>query len=242
VILTGLAAVAVLAGAVVRGYAGFGASMFWVASLSLIYAPAGVIPSVLALEVLASLVLLPAVAASVEWRSMSWMLAATLVTMPAGVLLLSTLPARPMRLVVAVAILVGTLATAWGADLAGGRGRRTALTAGAISGVVNGSTGVGGPPAVLLYFSPSTEAAVGRATLIAYFLATDSAGFGYMALGGLVDRTVLLHTALFAPVALVGITAGQWLFQRHGARGFRRVVISVLLLLSVAMLLRAFTS
>lgn len=233
------AVLAVLAGGLVRGYAGFGASMFWVASLSLVYAPASVVPTVLALEVVASLGLLPAVYSRVEWRSMSWMLAATLVTMPLGVAVLAVLPDRPMRIVVAVAILIGTLAMAGGIDLARSGGRRTALAAGAVSGVVNGSTGLGGPPAVLLYFSPGKEVAVGRATLIAYFLATDAFGFAYMALYGLVDRPVLVHAAVFVPVAVVGIVVGQKLFTRHGARGFRAVVVVTLLVLAGAMLVRS---
>lgn len=233
------ACVAVLAGAVVRGYAGFGASMFWVASLSLIYAPAHVVPTVLVLEVVASLVLLPSVFRQVQWRSMAWMLAATLVTTPLGVALLSVLPARPMRIVVAVAILLATSAMACGFDLSRGRGVRTALTAGGVSGVVNGSTGIGGPPAVLLYFSPGTAAAVGRATLVAYFLGTDASGFGYMAAYGLVDGTVLRHALVFAPLSIVGIAVGQRLFHRLGDRGFRRAVIAVLFALSLTMLLRA---
>lgn len=233
------AVLAVLAGGLVRGYAGFGASMFWVASLSLVYAPVSVVPTVLALEVVASLGLLPAVYSRVEWRSMSWMLAATLVTMPLGVALLAVLPDRPMRIVVAMAILIGTLAMAGGTDLARSGGRRATLAAGAVSGVVNGSTGLGGPPAVLLYFSPGKEVAVGRATLIAYFLATDSSGFAYMAVYGLVDRPVLVHAAVFVPLALVGIFVGQKLFSRHGARGFRAVVVVTLLALAVAMLVRS---
>lgn len=232
------AAAAVLAGAVVRGYTGFGASMFWVASLSLIYPPAGVVPTVLALEVLASLTLLPSVTHEVHWRSMRWMLAATVLTMPIGVALLSALPARPMRLVVAVAILLGTLALASGARIAGRPGFRTALTAGSVSGIVNGSTGIGGPPAVLLYFSGDTAQEVGRATLIAYFLGTDAIGFAMMAATGLVDGSVVAHAAIFAPLALGGIACGQRVFRRTGGRGFRRVVLAVLGLLSIAMLVR----
>ena len=234
-----MACVAVLAGAVVRGYTGFGASMFWVASLSLIYAPASVVPTVLMLEVVSSLVLLPSVIGHVQWRSMSWMLAATIVTMPFGVALLAVLPERPMRVVVAAAILLATLALVGGVKLAGEPGRRTALTAGSVSGLVNGSTGIGGPPAVLLYFSGDTEAKVGRATLIAYFLATDAIGSIYMALYGLVDMSVLTHAAIFAPLALVGIALGQHVFGRTGGSGFRGVVVTVLLVLSVAMLARA---
>jgi uncharacterized membrane protein YfcA len=233
------AAVAVLAGALVRGYTGFGASMFWVASLSLIYAPAGVVPTVLALEVLSSLALLPSVARHVHWRSMSWMLAATLVTMPVGVALLSVLSAQSMRVMVASAILFATLALASGLRLTGRPSACTALAAGAVSGVVNGSTGIGGPPAVLLYFSGTTEHQAGRATLIAYFLGTDAAGFALMAVAGLVDRSVLVHAAVFAPLALAGIAVGQSLFRRTGGHGFRAVVLVVLGLLSAAMLVRA---
>jgi uncharacterized protein len=233
------AAVAVLIGAVVRGYAGFGASMFWVASLALVYPPSTVVPTVLALEVVASLVLLRGNTSHVEWGSMSWMLAATAVTTPFGVLLLAVVPEDPMRVVVAIAILLGTLATASGVDLSRGSGRGSAITAGAVSGVVNGSTGTGGPPAVLLYFSPSRSVEVGRATLIVYFLGTDAVGLVIMWIGGLVDREVFRHAALFTPLALVGILAGQWLFRRHGDRGFRRVVVALLLALSVTMLVRA---
>lgn len=234
-----IACFAVLVGAIVRGYAGFGASMFWVASLSLIYAPATVVPTVLMLEVLASLILLPSVLGHVQWRSMSWMLAATIVTMPFGVALLAVLPERPMRLIVAVAILLGTVAMASGVKLAGEPGRRTALTAGSVSGLINGSTGIGGPPAVLLYFSGDTEAKVGRATLIAYFLATDAVGTVYMAIYGLVDTTVVTHAVIFAPLALIGIFVGKQTFRLVGDRGYRKVVIAVLFALSVAMLVRA---
>lgn len=234
-----LAAAAVLLGALVRGYAGFGASMFWVASLSLIYPPASVVPTVLALEVLASLLLLPSVIKEVHWRSMGWMLLGTVLTMPAGVALLSVLPAREMRIVVAVAILLATLALASGLRLSGHPGRWTALAGGSVSGVVNGSTGMGGPPAVLLYFSGATAHQVGRATLIGYFLGTDAIGFAMMAAAGLVDGQVLWHSVIFAPLAFAGTAAGKSVFVRTRGRGLRGVVLALLLSLSVAMLARA---
>lgn len=237
--LIALASVAVLLGALVRGYTGFGASMMWVASLSLIYPPASVVPTVLALEVIASVTLLPAVFRSVQWRSMRWMLLSTVATMPLGIALLSTLPERQMRVVVAGSILAATVAVACGMSLATRPGPGAALTAGSISGLMNGSTGMGGPPAVLLYFSSTISAHDGRATLIAYFLATDAIGFALMAAYGLVDSVVLSHTVWFAPLTLGGIAAGQHLFRRTGGTGFRTTVLGVLTLLSLAMLGRA---
>lgn len=238
--LIALACTAVLVGALVRGYTGFGASMIWVASLSLIYPPASVVPTVLALEVLASVTLLPPVVRSVQWRSMRWMLLATVATMPLGIALLSALPAREMRIVVAVAVLAATLAVACGVSVTARPGRAAALAAGSVSGLMNGATGVGGPPAVLLYFSSAIPTAAARATLIAYFLATDAIGFALMAGYGLVDSVVLSHTLWLAPVALAGTAAGQHLFRRTGGSGFRATVLGLLALLSLAMLGRAF--
>jgi uncharacterized membrane protein YfcA len=233
-----LASAAVLAGAVVRGFTGFGASMFWVASLSLVYAPSSVVPTVLALEVLASLVLLPAVHREIHWRSMRWLFLGTVLTMPLGVYLLSVVPERPMRLVVALVILAATLAVASGVHVGHRRGPGAAVGAGSVSGVFNGATGIGGPPVVLFYLSGTSSHEVGRATLVAYFLGVDAIGFAMMAGVGLVDSAVLVHTALFAPLALGGIALGQVAFQRSGGAGYRRVVIGVLLMLSVAMLVR----
>lgn len=232
------AGAAILAGALVRGYSGFGASMFWVGTLSLVFAPATVVPTVLALEVLASLVLSTGVRGRVEWRSMSWLLLGTVVTMPLGVQLLTVLPERPMRVVVALAVLAGTLTLAVGVRAASPVGRGTALVAGGVCGVVNGSTGIGGPPAVLLYFSRATAHDVSRATLIVYFLATDAIGLLMMSWAGLVDGTVAAQAALLAPLAVVGILAGQQLFRRTGGRSFRGVVLGILAVLSLAILVR----
>lgn len=60
----------VLVGAFVKGYSGFGASMMWVASLSLVLPPHRVVPMVLLWEVGSSLQLLPAVWRNIEWRSL----------------------------------------------------------------------------------------------------------------------------------------------------------------------------
>lgn len=52
-------ALAVIAGAYLKGYTGFGASMLWVTSLSLILPPLQVVPMVLMFEVATSIYLLP---------------------------------------------------------------------------------------------------------------------------------------------------------------------------------------
>jgi uncharacterized membrane protein YfcA len=237
--VTLLAAVAVLVGGLVRGYSGFGASMVWIASLSLVYPPASVVSTVLLVEVLASLALLPTVRGEVEWHSMRGLLVTSVLTMPVGVALLADVSGETMRVIVAFAILAATIAVGAGVQPFGEPGLRGALLAGSVSGLADGSTGIGGPPAVLFYFARGRRVDVGRATLIAYFLGTDSVGVLFMALAGLVDRTVLVHSAVFAPAAMLGVTAGHRIFHRRADQGFRAFVLVLLVCLSLAILVRA---
>ncbi len=87
--------VAVFGGALVRGYTGFGSSLIWVSSLSLVLPPVIVVPAVYLLEIAASAHLLPRVWRKIEWRSLRWLLLGTFVATPPGVYLLSALPASP---------------------------------------------------------------------------------------------------------------------------------------------------
>jgi len=228
----------VLAGGFVRGYSGFGASMLWVASLSLVYPPALVVPAVLILEVFASVVLARSVWRDVEWGSVRWLLLGTLLLTPAGVLLLDVVPERPMRFAVGATILLGVLAMGFGKRRHGAPSRQACLVAGSVSGLVNGATGIGGPPATILYFS-GEDVHVGRSTLIMYFLVMDSFAVTLMAFRGLVDGQVVQMSAVLAPLAFGGIWLGKLSYQKFGVRGLRTFVLVVLGVLGCATLTRA---
>ena len=68
---------AVIVGAYLKGYTGFGASMLWVTSLSLVLPPLQVVPMVLMFEVATSVYLLPQVWKQVQWKSIVVLLVGT---------------------------------------------------------------------------------------------------------------------------------------------------------------------
>ncbi len=166
------AVVAVFCGAFVRGYAGFGSSMIWVSSLSLVFPPILVIPAVFLLEIAASANLLPRVWREVEWRSLRWLLAGAVVATPAGLYLLAALPAAPVRIAIAIIILAATILLWRGFAWRAVPGAWPAAAAGMLAGAMNGGTGIGGPPVILFYFSSPAAVGVSRASVIAFLLAS----------------------------------------------------------------------
>src|SRR5204862_7412901 len=107
--LLGYVALCVLAAFVVRGYTGFGSSLVAVSALSLVLPPARIVPAIFALEILASVSLLPSVRRDVNWRSLVWIVGGCVAATPLGVLVLAHAPVRAMRLGVSLVVLVAAL-------------------------------------------------------------------------------------------------------------------------------------
>jgi uncharacterized membrane protein YfcA len=229
----------VFAAAVVRGYSGFGFAMVAVPALSLLRSPAEIVPMVVVLDIAAGAHLLPSVWGDVDWRSLRWLLAGMLLSTPLGVWVLASAPAAAMRTLVSVAVLVVSVALWRGFSLRQIPGPRATFATGAASGLLNGSAAIGGPPAILFYFSSPAGAAVSRASLTMYFLGTDTVAAGFGAAYGLLTVEALVRAVvLLAPLGL-GVLIGNRRFIHSNPESFRRVVIVLLLLLSIAGLIRA---
>ena len=218
-------ALAVLIAGIIRGYSGFGFSIIATTSMTLVLPPVDVIPVVLVLEILASAWLLPRVWKQIDWKSLSWLSAGVLIGTPPGVYLLAHVPARPMRAGIALSIMVLVVLLWRGFHLKKMPARTRTAATGLVSGLLNGSAAIGGPPVILFYFSSPAGATVSRASIIAYFLGTDSLVWVLSLAHGLVTiKTGILSGILCAPL-LLGIFLGNRFFSHSKEGAFKRKVL-----------------
>ena len=233
------AAAVVLIAGFVRGYSGFGFSMITVLSLSLVFQPTTIVPAILLWEIAASLCLLPGVWRSIDWRSLVWLFLGVCLGTPVGVYLLANLPVRPMRIAISLAVIALAFLMMKGFRLQYRPGPGLTSLAGAASGVFNGAAAIGGPPAILFYFSTPTGAAVGRASLIAFFFATDIYAAGACLMNGLLTKSTLLLAGPLLPVLALGVILGGRFFSGADEAGFRKRVLGILTFLSAVSLVKA---
>lgn len=230
---------AVAAGAYLKGYTGFGASMLWMTSLSLVLPPLQVVPMVLMFEVVTSIALLPQIWKDVRWRSIGLLLLGTWAATPVGIYALSTLPATPVRLALAVSVFIAAILILRGFALRKEPGRPATVGVGLMAGVLNGSMGIVGPPVILFYFSSPIGVAAGRASIVTYFIGTDSVGTAMFAAQGLIDSSVYWRTAAFLPVLIAGVAVGNRGFVKTDPETFRKIALFVLMALSFLLFARA---
>lgn len=235
----GFCLIAVLCGALLKGYTGFGASMLWMTSLSLVLPPLDVVPMVLMFEVATSVYLLPVLWRQVEWKSIATLLVGTWATTPFGIHLLSSLPPAPIRIALGVVVIIATILILRGFALKHTPGTSATLVVGGAAGLLNGSMGIVGPPVILFYFSSPIGVAAGRASIITYFIGTDSVATAMFAARDLIGIEVLWRTLLFLPVLFVGVALGNRRFLKSDPDAFKKIALKVLIVLSIALLVRA---
>jgi uncharacterized membrane protein YfcA len=222
---------AALAAFVVRGLSGFGSAMIGIGALTLALPPAQVVPAFFALELLTTVNLLPSVWGQIDWRSLRWVIAGCALTTPVGLTLLAHLDPNPMRLVVSACL--ATIALLMLSGLAqrltpcSTPGPLGALAAGGAAGLLNGAAGIPGPPAIVFYFATATTV-VSRATLIAFFLFTDSYGLAVAGGAGLLAGVGWRLIAAALPFSLLGLWIGQRLYVRLDEPRLRRVIWTLL--------------
>ena len=237
--LLSIAAAVVFTAAIIRGYSGFGFSMICAVSLTQVLPPIEVVPLILLLEVAASIWLLPGVWRQIHWPSLAWLFAGVVIGSPLGIHLLANVPARPMRAVIALVVMAMVVGLWRGLTFQRmpGRGRTTIV--GMLSGVLNGATTIGGPPVILFYLATPAGVAVSRASLIAYFLATDLLAFGIALAQGLVTPETFYRGGLLVVPLTAGLVVGRRYFSRSSAEALRRKVLLLLTVLSGLGLIRA---
>ena len=225
--------VCILGAAFVRGYSGFGFSLLAVTALSLRLAPAEIVPSIFMMEIAASLHLLPSIWREVHWRAIGTLLIGYTIAVPLGVWLLASMPQAPMKIALGLAVLVSTLLLMRGFALKRMPGPGATLATGGASGLLNGAFGIGGPPVILFFFSSPAGDAIGRASIIAFFLATDAIGLVFLAREGLVTQESLVRALVFLPALMAGIWLGAHSFKHSDQASFRKWVLRLLALLAL---------
>lgn len=236
------ATVLVFLAAIVRGYSGFGFSLLAVTSLSLIYSPAEIVPSIFLMEVAASLHLLPGIWNDIHWRSILLLLVGCAIGTPFGVWALANVPAAPMQIALGLFVLLSTALLWSGYKMTRMPGRAFTLATGAVSGLVNGAFSTGGPPVILFYFASPAAVAAGRASLIAYFLGTDIIAIPFLGHQGLITRDAVLKALIFLPALAVGIWLGSRSFRAANAETFRKYVLVLLGALAIIICVKGYVS
>ncbi len=140
----------------------------------------------------------------------------------AGAIVAVSVSDRSIAIILAVVVLVAVVLSVWLPSVAV-TPRRT-VGAGAISGLMGTTTGVGGPPMALLYQRSDPE--VVRATLSAYFAAGTVLSIISLTIAGDLGARQWRLGVLLIPGVVLGLMASRWLRRHINGERFRPFLLA----------------
>ncbi|MGI9477077.1 MAG: sulfite exporter TauE/SafE family protein [Hyphomicrobiaceae bacterium] len=228
--------VTVLIAGFVRGFVGFGSSLMIVMVLSLFVGP----PAAVAIAGLSGLApVLQLLPNAIRFSERAFVLpfaSMTFIAAPIGTWVLVVADPAIMRIVISlfVLIMVVMLYRNWkprGAENVG-----FLVSAGFVSGAVQGASGVGGPPAVAIALARSGSPQIQRANVIGTTSALTLCGLPPLWYNGVFTQSVVVIAVASVPFYMLGTWLGARAFSTYGNRHFRNAALLSLAVVGVVTL------
>lgn len=226
-----------LSAGLLRGATGFGSALILAPVLARLYSPAEAVAISLMLGAAGSLQMLPRHLGHIDVPSVRFIGCAGLLHLIPGVLLLHWVSADVMRQMIAASSLIVAATLLAMPRYSGPAGPGASIVAGALGGLIMGSTSMGGPPVVLYLVSREGSARQVIGNIVAVVGSLEVGAIVLLTLTGLMDSTALTRFALLWPAFAAGTWIGQRsLHERMGTR-YRPVILIILMLVGAASLI-----
>ncbi|WP_375691496.1 TSUP family transporter [Pseudooceanicola sp. LIPI14-2-Ac024] len=219
---------AYLIAGLVRGFTGFGTALI------VMPVAAALLPLPVAIVLLSVTgvfswpAMLPRAWAAADKRQVGVLALAAVLTAPVGVWLLTVLERDLLRWLVALAAAVTLAALVSGWRYRGRVGWPGLGAIGGAAGVLGGATGLTGPPVILFYLAGPSGAEAVRANTILFLAALEVGIIVNLFLRDLVTVDAIWLGLLLAMPYLMGVLAGQALFDPARERLFRGLAYAVI--------------
>lgn len=227
----------IMTAATLQGISGFGFNLLAVPILVLFYSPQLVVPGVMMAFLplgLAQVILLRRL---VDLRILFSFIGSALFALPFGAYILSQADADTMRLGIGIMMICLALLLQLRPGNPFKRDLPVRLGTGFVSGALAASTGVSGPPLVLLGLKQKWPYKNFRATLMTYFFSVSVLSLPFQYNMGLVtDHTVRFAASAF-PGLVIGFFLGAWLRSMVDAKLFRWVALALVILGGISAIL-----
>ena len=238
--LAATAAAVMLAG-FLRGFVGFGGAIAIVLVMSAAYDPMIAIPVASLVGVPSTFQLLPSIIRDSDRKFVVGFSLAAVATAPLGGFVLVALDPASMKIILSVFVLVMVvpLYMEWRPPAGALAGLPGVLLTGVISGAIQGSASMGGPPAVVAALARPGQPSEQRANVMGAIATLNFCAVPPFYLLGLYTPTVVVLCAVVVPLYMLATLIGARYFTRIGHTYFRTIALLVLALLGVGTLVLA---
>jgi len=215
----------VLLAGLTQGLTSFGFALISVPFLSMVLPISEVVPIVVILSLGTNIIIMVGSYKDVELGRIWILVTSSLIAAPLGALALVHIPSVTIKLSVGLVVLVVSGLMLSGRAYPLKSERLAYVPIGLLSGFLNGSISMSGPPVALFLSNQNTTKETFRANITMYAIILNCFTLAVFFGGGLLTKTVVVNTLWLIPSMFIGVVLGNALVARVSQPTFKKVVL-----------------
>ncbi len=224
----------ILFAAAIQGATGFGFSLISVPLLMIFLSPKIAIPVVLIHTIILNAIIIFELKKKLDLKKIWPLMIAGLLGMPIGTYALVIINTEIIKVIAGGVIIIFSIALLLGYKKSVKNEKIAFLPIGILSGFLNGSTSMSGPPIVLFYSNQGLDKQSFRANLVIYFLFLNIVTAISYLIAGVFNGLVIKYSLIFLPIMIAGTLIGMVLTRRINEKTFKKVILLIVLISGLA--------
>ena len=225
-----------------RGFIGFGSGLLMIPILSFFYSPIFAMVFNIVIEIPATIYLTFVGIKKSNLREITPMMFTMMLTIPFGTIFLVSVDEQIIKTLMSLLLIFFVILIATGWRIKSTITKYVLVLGGAISGLMQGATGMGGPPYVTVLLSKNDSDDVARANILVITSGLVISAIISLYYFGLFTKDILLTGAISAPIYVFATYIGTKFFNYSGNKYFRNSSLIALGVVGLATLIGALIS
>lgn len=228
-----LGSVIIFLASFIQGVTGFGFALLAVPLLSYILPLKSIVPLVVFYSLVTNLFILKETRNNIKLNEIRWVIIFGIIGIPAGVYFLKVIDVNILKILIGTLILITTVAMMRGFKIKMKNEVLSSGIAGFLSGFLNGSISMSGPPVVIFLTNRGSNKDTFRANLTAYAIVTNIITIGSFIISGVTGMENIGHLVYLSPGLFAGVFAGTFLTHRINEALFKNIVLVLMIITGV---------
>lgn len=225
-----LGIIIVLAAGFIQGLTSFGFALITMPFLAKVIPLQQVVPIVVILSLCTNLIVIINIRQYVDIKKIWILIVSSLLAAPLGTYLLIYLDANVLKVLTGLLIIVFACILLTGKSYPIRNEKLAFVPVGILSGLLNGSISMSGPPVALFLSNQSTSKEKFRANITAYAIILNVITICTYVYSGLLTQDVFIYTSWFIPSMFLGVLIGIKAIKRLDDKLFRKIALWLIII------------
>ena len=207
----------------IRGFLGFGSGLITIPILSFIYSPIFAVVFNIIIEIPTTIYLTFIGIKNCKFKEISPMFFSMMLTIPIGTIFLISIDEKIIKILMSILVIFFVILIASGWRLKSTITKYVLIISGTISGLMQGSTGMGGPPFATILLSKGDTNQVTRGNILIMSSGIVISTVISMYFFNLFSFKLLFTGILASPIYILSSVVGSLFFNSSGKKYFRNI-------------------